>query len=113
MLTESKKPVVFLSEMVNVASKLMHKKGVFVVLQLTDEAIALGSIDVNALKAEWPEGSLESNVKELCETSKAKLDLENKDNEAKVKAVLDLAAEGVVIGGKVISLVKKAQSIFA
>lgn len=113
MLEQSKRPVIFLAEMVNVASKLIHKKGVFVVLQLTDEAIALGSLDITALKAEWPADSLEGNVKELVSQAKAKLDLENKEVEAKIKNLLDCVPEAISAGGKLLSVIQKVKSTLA
>ena len=107
MLEQSKKFVNLGVEAVNVGSKLIHKKGVFVVFNLSDEAADISSLDMPALKAEWVGQSIKVNVAELVETAKKKLDLVNKDVQAKVVQGLDLVNEAGVILEDGVAVVKK------
>lgn len=112
-MVESKKIAAGVVELVNVGSQLIHKKGIGVVFQLSDEAMALGTINGQALKAEWEAGKVASNLKELLAFSKEKLSLENKDVEAKIKKCLDSAAKGVDVGKSALDLVSEVKQIFA
>jgi hypothetical protein len=113
MLDQSKKFVHFGVELLNVGSKVIHKQGVFVVFQLSDEAVALGSLDMNALKAEWPKGELAKNVEVLVAEGKAKLDLQNKSVQEKIVKAVDLLPRGVRLAEGVLSYVSDVKAAFA
>ena len=110
-LEQSKKLAHFATELVNVGSKLIHKKGVLSFFQLSDEAMALANLDVEALKLEHPEGSLRKNALELAEVCKGKLDLENKENEEKGKKLIDLAAKGIGLADDLLSYIKEMKAV--
>lgn len=110
MLEQSKKLLSFGVELLNVGSKIVHKQGVLTIFQLSDEAMALASLDPVALKAEWPAGSLKANLSELVSASKAKLDLANKDVQAKLSHLLDLGVKGAGLAEDVLGYAKELQS---
>lgn len=108
-MTETNKLAHFAVELVNVGSKLIHKKGVFVVFQLSDEAMALGTLNGQALKAEWT-GDIKANVQVVVDGAKAKLDLENKDVQAKIAKFLDLAVDAAEVLTKAVDFVGKVKA---
>ncbi len=111
MLDESKKILAGGVELLNVGSKIIHKKGVVAVFQLSDEAMALGTLDVVKLRAEWPVGSLKANVTELSVAAKAKLDLENKEVQAKIGGLLDLAVTVFGVVDDVLKYVAEVKAV--
>ena len=106
-MQESPKIAHGLVELVNVGSKLINKKGVFVIFQLSDEAQELSSFNWEAFKAEWSPDKIKSNAAELVALSKKKLDLVNKDAQAKVEKALDLGIKGGELAEKAVSLYKE------
>ena len=108
-LDQSKKIVDFCGELLNVGSKLIHKKGAFVVFQLSDEAMALGGLDLPALQSELKSLSLQSG-EELCSHLDKKLDLENKENQKKIVSLCRLGLKGVKLGSEVISFVDEVKN---
>lgn len=113
MLEQTKKIVAFSVELANVGSKIIHKQGAFTLFQLSDEAMALASMDAVALKAEWAPEAFVANVQEVAVSAKAKLELQNKAVQAKVEKGIDLAAKGVVVGKSVFDLLGEVKQLFA
>lgn len=119
MLEQSKKISAIAMEFVNVADALVHKKGVFAVFQLSDEAMAIQSLDVKALAAEVASMPAKDYAVAMAESCKAKLAMENKAVEAKIKAALDLAAKAVAsiaravdAGKEVVAVAQEAKQLF-
>ena len=112
MLEQSKKVSNFVVELLNVGSKIVHKQGIATVFQLSDEAMALGNLDMVAMSAEWA-GPVEPKVDEMVASVTAKLSLENKAVEAKVKAGVAVVGKAVVLLSKVSDLVQEAKAVLA
>lgn len=109
-MNETNKLAFFAAELVNVGSKLIHKKGVFVVFNLSDEAAALSTVKFDALKLEWV-GDMKANVAEVVASVKGKLDLENKDVQAKIGTWLDLAVDAAEVLVKASDFVGKVKAL--
>lgn len=109
-LENIKKAVNAAVEVVNVVSKIVHKQGIFSVFQLSDELVALGTIDVEAFKKEVSELSAEEKA-ELKQTIKDKLSLVDKEVEAKIESGLDLVEKGTALVEKVVGILKEAKEL--
>lgn len=112
-MVETNKFCAFGAEFANVVDRFIHKKGLGVVFQLSDEAMALGTLDSAALKAEWVGKDVKANVAECVSVIKAKLDLTDKAIQAKVSAWLDLGPEAVGVLNSAVSFVNKVKSMVA
>jgi len=97
-------------ESVNVASKVLHKEGIFVVFQLSDELMALSTVDLEALKKEISELD-KADRDTIRDALKAKLVLVNPGIEQKIEGGVDLVEEGVQIVEQVIGLVSKVKQL--
>jgi len=108
-----KKYASLVAEGLNVLSGLKNKKGIGVIFNLTDEAMAALAVDPVALKAELPLLLVPEKRKEVVDQFKGKLALENKVNEAKIKDVVDVASDGVDAVVHVLSVVNKVKALVA
>ena len=110
-MNESKKLLSFGVELLNVGSKLINKKGIFVVFQLSDEAMALGTFNMDAFKAEW-KTDVKTAVNELVTLAKSKLDIENKDLQAKLSGAFDLIEKGVGLVEDDLLFISEVKALF-
>ena len=108
-----KKVVNGVAESLNVLSAVIHKKGIGVVFNLSDEVMALSSMDPVALKAELPLLAQADKRKEVLDQFKGKLALENKVNEAKIKEAVDVLSECVDAAVHVLSVLDKVKKLLS
>lgn len=106
-----KKVVLAGAELLNVLSKIAHKQGVFVALQLVDELSALSGLDMALVKQELVDLS-PAEREELLAALKEKLVLLNKDAEVKIEASAELLNEAASVMLDAVALVKRAKTIF-
>ena len=99
-------------ELLNVISKVVHKQGIFTVFQLSDELMALSSIDGEALKKEISEldQADRDGIKSLV---KEKLVLQNPVVESKIEGGVDILDEAVSIVLDAVKVVSKAKSLLS
>lgn len=95
-------------EGLNVASKIAHKGGVLSALALVDELSAIGSVDWDVLKKEVSELDAD-DAKKLQDLVSVKLDLVNKEVEAKIKAAPALVLEVLTVAQEVLAVVAKVK----
>lgn len=99
-------------EIVNVMDKILHKKGLLVLFQLSDEFMLLSGLDVDALKLEIADLDLAERAA-LRDAIKAKLVLINPDIEKKIESGVDLLDEGVEMTKHAVEFVKRVQALLA
>lgn len=97
------------AEAANVAFKVADKEGAFVVFQLSDELMALSSVDQDALKKQFGELDKEDRA-QVRAAFAAKLVLKNKDLEGKIEKATDLLDEGIELLFSILSYGSKVQS---
>lgn len=98
------------AELLNVLSKIAHKQGVFVALQLVDELGALGGLDAAVLKQELVDLDPAERAA-LMAGLKAKLVLLDPAVEAKIEASADLLNEAADLVISAVGLVNKAKAV--
>ena len=108
----------FGAELVNVGDKIIHKKGIFALFNLSDEASALAGLDVELLKKQAADVSPEERA-QLNDRFKNKLVLINKELEAKIEAgadlvddAIDLGIRGIKLFNEGIALVEQVKELF-
>lgn len=105
-----KKIFVAASDIVLVFDKLSNHEGIFSLFQFSGDLNALSSVNLDAMKAEVKDLSLDER-KALEQLLRDKLVLHNKVIEAKINDGLDLVEEGIVIVGQVVGLVNKVKTL--
>lgn len=105
-----KKVVLAAAELLNVASKIINKEGIFVAFQLADELTALSNLDAAALKAEVADLSPEEKL-DLVNTFKQKLVLQKPEVEAKIEAGVDVLNDAVEVVVSAVVVVQKAKAL--
>lgn len=110
-MEQTKKLASFLAEAVNVGAQLLAKKGVFVVFQLSDEAMSLGSFDAVAFKAEWAGKDVKKNMQEVVSVIQGKLALENTDLQAKINSWLEVSIDAASALTECVVVVDKVKAL--
>jgi len=109
MNEELKKIVELIAEGINVVHAVINKEGIFKLFALSDEVMALASLDVEKFKSQLSSLSPEGRA-ELDNLFKSKLVLSDKALEAKIESGELLVEECVDIVIDGVEVVKRAKS---